>query len=169
MTCQQAANGRIYTVRDATIGDVDTLFQSMRAADYDEVLAGSGRVYQTLRLSYLGSMLCKAVECEDGLVCIYGVSMIDAAQQIGCPWMLGTTLLDHKHKRAPLVIGRECLQSMYDLFPGGLRNYVDARNQKSLRWLKWLGFRFDTPINYGAMKIPFYPFAMGEKACATLH
>lgn len=169
MTSKQAADGRAYTVRDATMEDVDALFQSLRASDYDEVFAGTGRVYKALRLSFLGSMLCKAVECDDGLVCVYGVSMVDQFAQTGCPWMLGTTLLDNKHKRAPLLIGKQCLQSMAQLFPGGLGNYVDARNDKSIRWLKWLGFRFDEPIQFGYMQLPFYPFSMGNMACATLH
>lgn len=169
MTLKQAADGRIYAVRDATMDDIEALYLRLRKADYDEVFAGCGRVYKALRLSYLGSMLCKAVECDDGLVCVYGVSMIDPTKQIGCPWMLGTKLLDGKHRRAPLLIGKECLRSMADLFPGGLMNYVDARNHKSIRWLKWLGFQFDAAVNYGYMGLPFYPFTMGEKACATLH
>jgi hypothetical protein len=169
MTSLPAANGRIYIVRDATIHDIDALFSNMREADMNELIAGAGNPYRALKLSYLGSVLCKAVECDDGLICVYGAASVSWSEGIGCPWMLGTRLLDGKHKRAVLAIGRECLDSMRALFPVRLENYTDARNHKSIRWLKWLGFRFDEPVPYGVSGEPFYPFSMGDKPCATLH
>ncbi len=49
---------------------------------------------------------------------------------------------------------------MLDLFPH-LQNYVDARNEISIRWLKWLGFRFDPkPVPYGIWGLPFLRFQM---------
>jgi len=169
MTWWPVANGHAYTVRDATMADINELYLNMRESDMDELVAGAGNARRALRLSFLSSVLCKAVVCDDGLICVYGVSPISWFEGIGCPWMLGTKLLDGKHKRSVLLIGKECLDSMRALFPVRLENYTDVRNMKSIRWLKWLGFRFDAPISYGASGLPFYPFRMGEGACATLH
>lgn len=162
-------NGHVYQVRDATMDDINDLYLNMRDADADELFAATGNGRRALKLSYLSSVLCKAVVCDDGLVCVYGVAPVNVFEGIGCPWMLGTKLLDGKHKRSVLLIGRECLDGMRALFPVRLENFTDVRNHKSIRWLKWLGFRFDEPVPYGVSGMPFYPFSMGDSVCATLH
>lgn len=156
----------IYTIRDATIDDMETLLQNMREADKEEVRVFGADIMKILRMSYLGSMMCKAVEHEDGLLCIYGVASIDLSAGIGCPWMLGTKLLESKHKKAILSMSSQCLESVQSLFPNGLKNFVDSRNRKAIRWLKWMGFRFDEPVPIGSGSVPFYPFSMGDGQCA---
>lgn len=169
MSFQSVANGRVYIVADATMEDMDELQSSMRSQDIDEVMAAVGNIDKALRLSLLGSLLCKSVRCDDGLVCVYGVAAIDIAGGIGMPWMLGTTLLDGKHKRAVLQIGRECLSTMSELFPERLENHVDVRNVKSIRWLRWLGFSFCDPEPFGVAGLPFCRFYMEGRSCATWH
>jgi hypothetical protein len=49
---------------------------------------------------------------------------------------------------------------MLDLYPH-LENYVDVRNELSIKWLRWLGFQFDPqPIPYGVWEMPFFRFRM---------
>ena len=39
---------------------------------------------------------------------------------------------------------------------------VDADNDVSIAWLKWLGFAFeDEPMPYGILQRPFLKFSMG--------
>lgn len=161
-----AKSRHAYTIRDATIEDMDALLADIRDADRDEVMAFDKDCRKVMRLSYLGSMMCKAVECEDGLLCVLGVSAESLADGDGCPWMLGTKLLETKHKRAILELSPECLRIVRELFPGKLENFVDARNTKSIRWLRWMGFSFDEPVEIGEECLPFFPFSMGGAQCA---
>ena len=49
---------------------------------------------------------------------------------------------------------------MRALFPY-LFNFVDARNMKSIRWLKHLGYAVGPPVPFGVAGLPFHPFSMG--------
>jgi len=44
-----------------------------------------------------------------------------------------------------------------------LYNYVDARNVKSIKWLRWLGFQLDEPAPYGVRGLPFHRFELRGK------
>jgi hypothetical protein len=50
---------------------------------------------------------------------------------------------------------------MLSLFPV-LENMVDARNTKSIKWLKRLGFTFGPPLPHPHSGLPFYPFEMRQ-------
>jgi hypothetical protein len=45
------------------------------------------------------------------------------------------------------------------MFPE-MRNYVDARHARSIRWLKWLGFTIEEARPMGFAGLPFHPFGM---------
>ena len=64
-----------------------------------------------------------------------------------------------RHQRAFLRRNREYVRQMQAAFPT-LRNMVDARNEVSIRWLRWLGFTIEPAIRWGAAGMPFHPFWM---------
>lgn len=74
----------------------------------------------------------------------------------GVVWLLGTDAID-RHARAFLIESRrqfEAARSAYDF----VFNWVDARNVRSLRWLRWLGFEICAPQPYGILCMPFSYF-----------
>jgi hypothetical protein len=78
---------------------------------------------------------------------------------IGAAWMIGSTGLQPlRVQKALLRESREMLDVLQAMFPTMLYNFVDARNDCAIRWLKWLGFTFDDPIPMGRGKHPFFPF-----------
>lgn len=92
-------------------------------------------------------------------VCMWGVVRESLIGNVGVPWMVGSKSLDRlantflRRCRGPLM------QALGDY--DRLVNYVDSRNDRTIRWLKWLGFRFDPhPMPYGVFNMPFYRFEM---------
>lgn len=48
-----------------------------------------------------------------------------------------------------------------------LENWVDARNETSIKWLQWCGFHMEEPQPWGYFKMPFRRFWMRkEDICA---
>ena len=41
-----------------------------------------------------------------------------------------------------------------------LTNFVDARNEPAIKYLRWLGFRFGVATPWGSAGLPFHPFTM---------
>lgn len=98
----------------------------------------------------------------DGIpVCMFGVAPVDGfwLQGHGRPWMVGTRFLDDH----ALLFLRRCrgqVKHMLDLYPV-LTNYVDARNDRAIQWLRWLGFRVsDVSRPCGIMNVPFFHFEL---------
>jgi len=94
----------------------------------------------------------------DGVaVCMWGVAPVCLLNGLGAPWMVGTSDLDQH----ALKFLRVCREPLLELFQGydKLENYVDARNTKAIRWLKFMGFNVEeTEMPYGALKLPFHRF-----------
>jgi hypothetical protein len=95
----------------------------------------------------------------DGEVaCMWGVRQADVLGWTGVPWMLGSeavaanasTLL----RQSRLIVDR--WRGMYPV----LRNMVDARHHRSIRWLRWLGFTIGDARPMGFAGLPFHPFEM---------
>jgi hypothetical protein len=73
--------------------------------------------------------------------------------------MIGTTQLD-KNVGAFIRHSKPYYSAVRSTYPY-LVNYVDARNRKSIKWLKWLGFEFeDKPKPMGVAGLPFYKFEL---------
>lgn len=150
-----------HLIRRLRSGDIEELAQHMRQADLDEIAASSGKpALDILADSVRGSSVVLALELADGsLGCIFGVApMGGLLGTTGAPWLLGTRALE-RNPRALIELGPRYLALMLASYPR-LFNYVDARNKRSIRWLKWLGFTFHDAKPYGAAGLPFHYFEM---------
>ena len=148
------------TERDLQPGDIDALLGNLRKCDQLEVEASAGkhRVALVLRLAERSSLWARTIFVNDKLTCIFGVSSIDFVQGVGSPWMLATPVFD-KHPRAVIERSAGYIPLIQELFPH-LINYVDARNVKAIKWLKWLGFDMHPAVPYGFYNMPFHKFEM---------
>lgn len=132
----------------------------LRPADAAELTAASG--------PDLRATLEKALDQSDGRawvamlgdepIALFGLAPFGLLSSTAAPWMVGTpTLL--KQGRALMEIGRaycEMAKSEFAL----LANFVDVRNEASVRWLKRLGFEMGAPVPFGVEQRPFMRFEM---------
>jgi len=144
------------TFRPVIEFDAYALDVGLRPADRAELHAASGPdTYGTIREAVERSAWCATAESRGNLVAMFGVveggTLLDP---YGIPWMLATTgvkpgmLMAH----SPRYIGE-----MLARFPR-LRNYVDARNHASIRYLRRLGFSLNPPEPFGVAGLPFHRF-----------
>lgn len=139
--------------RKVTNEDIIALSANLREQDRIEVEASSGLPpLEAIKKSVECSSECHAIELDGNLLAIFGVS--DLGEGIGSPWMLGTEELS-KNARRLLKHGQAWIDTLdrYNL----LINYVHADNDKSIRWLKWMGFVFLRPV-YTKRGDKFYEF-----------
>jgi hypothetical protein len=141
--------------------------ECMRDCDIEEVWAASHQLpYEALATSLQMSPYAQTA-ILDGVPCaMYGVAVPDFMSDVGAPWMLATDDLKLWSlwflKRSVRVI-REMLECCPFLM-----NYVDARNETSILWLKWLGFKLsDSAIPWGADGLPFHIFQKQRSADDT--
>ncbi len=148
----------------ATLSDALELAAKMREADKEEVWA-SHHVTPTQSLLFAVSTahVALSVRCDGVLTMIFGVSRRNGPG--ACPWMLSSEELD-AYAVTFYRMTKDNIQAQLNAY-GYLENYVDVRNTRSIRWLKWLGFKFDEPAPYGMDGKPFMRFSMGDEAkCA---
>lgn len=93
-------------------------------------------------------------------VCMFGAVPSSILGNVGRPWMVGTRHLDEH----PFVFLRRCqggVTTMRERFDR-LENWVDARNERAIRWLAWLGFEIGpAPEKLGPFGLRFFRFGMG--------
>ncbi|WP_183736332.1 hypothetical protein [Rhizobium sp. BK275] len=146
-------------ITPARPGHIREIAARMRTADREEVFAASGRSpLSALSFSYRHSSLAWTALFDGRPEVMWGVGDINILTGIGAPWLLGTDAVEENF-RAFLRISRDWpaqLLSRYRL----IRNFVDARNMVSLRWLEWLGFRLFEPVEINGH--PFHLFEMGD-------
>lgn len=146
-------------VRTVEAGDFEFVLDNARQADRDEcdAMLGPGRFEAALRASVDASVLLWTFEVHGKAAAIFGVCPISLLSGIGAPWLIGTYLVE----RAPgalVRLSRLYIPKMQAAFPL-LCNVVDARNVKSVAYLRRLGFEFGEAIQIGPERMPFYPFS----------
>lgn len=135
----------------------------LRQADIDEVYASHGVSPEEAVRGMLESRGIKHAaelfgEPNGRVVAIYGI-----AKQYwgGEPWLLGTDELADVYMpflRQSKIFIRRSLEIC-----GTLANWVDARNELSIRWIRWLGFELGKPTPWGYEGRPFIPFRMSRR------
>jgi hypothetical protein len=99
-----------------------------------------------------------ALKVGDEVVGLFGVNPAGELAGYGIPWILGTDNLS-KASNFLILKSRVYLEFMLKRYKV-LVNYVDARNLKSLLWLKWSGFRVHDASAFGAEGLPFHMITM---------
>lgn len=95
-------------------------------------------------------------------VAVYGV--VDIGPGIGCPWLLGTTMLDGDRK-ALLTDAREIVQNMMQEYEV-LTNFIWEGSHRNRRWLRHLGFKEMPPKARGDKGNMFIQFLWEKSPCA---
>lgn len=148
-----------FSIEPATVEHMEHVACHAREADVEELSAAGG--FTPLEAMIVGKKW--SVECWCGLadgvpICVFGVSSASPLSDTGYPWMVGTDHLDSLAagflRRSRGVV--KDMLSRYKL----LYNYVDARNTRAIRWLRWLGFTIMDTEPYGVCGLPFHRFEM---------
>lgn len=148
-----------YAVVPVTEAHITELIGTMRQADRQEVEASSGKDHaRVLRESVAMSEMCWTGLIDGQVACIFGCGSTSLIDPVGIPWLLGSDLIT-LHAKPFLRRSRPYVREMQGRWVW-LENWVDARNDKSIAWLKWLGFAMDEAKPYGAAGLPFHRFYM---------
>lgn len=147
-------------MREPTREDVDILVANMRPADMAELLATHDcDPHHALLHAISISPHRWAMDVNGELGFIGGFVPVSLLGGIGSPWLLGTTLLN-RYPGALTKVAMHYRDIGLGLYPV-LTNYVDARNTKSIRWLRRLGYTIaDEATPYGPQRMPFYKFEL---------
>lgn len=146
-----------YSIVPASLDHIPGILANVRQADIDELDASHGTTPgEAMRMGIEISLVAWTGFVDGEPICMFGVSPISAISGVGCPWMIGTNLID-KHWLGFLRRCKPVVDAMFSLCPR-LINYVDVRNKKAMLWLKWLGFTFDPPQPFGVKQMPFMRF-----------
>ncbi len=135
---------RVWPVTQAHVVD---LAWRMRPADIAEVRASAGfSPLEAVEKSVACSSHCGALVVDGELLAIFGAGPTN-----------GTDV--EKHHRAFLQATRGIIAELLKDF-AHLRNAIDARNTRALRWARWAGFTIEAAVPYGVEGVPFHPISI---------
>lgn len=150
-------------VRIAVLDDVDNLDTRLRSVDRTEIRKNSGLTgAQALRGAFAspGPKKIYSIDYAGRVLGMFGVRVtrVTPYDRIGAPWMVCSDELLEKYRRRFL---KEYPIWIADLSEGYtlLENYVYAKNEGHIRWIRWAGFELVEYIEeYGIGKTPFWRF-----------
>ena len=143
--------------RAAELSDAAVLGTILRSADRLEIQAAVGRdPTDTLREGIASSIPCWAVLAPSGApMALFGVVPDAGATGSGMVWLLGSDELT-QHRFAVLRGSHVWVARLHERYDR-LWNYVDARNDLHINWLRWCGFRFVQLVErHGVEQRPFW-------------
>lgn len=131
--------------------------ENMRDADAIEVwLASRKTPYQAVLEGFEMSVKAWTIMEGNTPIGMFGVSSVSTLGNEGIPWLLGTDRM-LKVRRQFIRESQRYLDEIHRLYPK-LVNFVHINNVASLRWLSWLGFDFDGPVEAGPERAEFFRF-----------
>lgn len=148
-------------VRPATPEDVEYVANNLRKEDREEVLAAVGIEPTVCLPQYLseGREVYAAGLCMDNRAeILYGFDPIFGVDRAAVIWLLSTPRIFDYPVEFVIQTNRlfEEAHQRFDL----LTNFIDARNERHIRWLKKLGFVMLRRVeSFGASSTPFIEFA----------
>lgn len=109
-----------------------------------------------LRVSEI-AYICK----RDGVpMAAFGVVRESPFDNSGIIWMVATTETA-KHK---IYTGKKTLEGIRAFLRDWdyLYNYIDAGNESTIKWLRWMGAKIYPAAPYGIYGLPYHKFTFGE-------
>jgi hypothetical protein len=142
-----------------TCWDTAYLARHMRQADIDEAIAFSGEPPHQAIVSSLELASHSWMALRDGRpAAVFGCTPV--ADGVGMPWFLGTDAASGD-PASMTRFGRAVIADMLKTYRH-LINFVDARNVKAVRWLRFMGFTIGDPEPQGVLGLPFHRFEMSS-------
>lgn len=106
------------------------------------------------------SDLAWVILCDGEPLTVFGVAPT-GCEGSGMVWMMGTPQMDRVSLRLARI-SLDCIRLMHRSYRC-LWNYIDARNEQSMRWLRWTGFRLlEAHPEFGREGRLFFTFARYE-------
>lgn len=136
------------------------LAEDLRSSDLDEIAAATGDdPAVALVSSVMVSSHAWVILDEGDPIAAFGCAPSGEPED-AVVWMLGSPRMDiPRNAIAILRLSRPYLDEMQRAY-ARLWNYIDARNDRSMRWLEWCGFRVrEAHPNHGVEGRLFYLFS----------
>jgi hypothetical protein len=157
---QYSLNADTYiTVRHAESRDAPRLASRLRTADLREIQSHVAEDPSAhIERSIIHSNPCYTIWDYNGTpIAVFGVIPDSREDGVGKIWMLASSILA-SHRYVFLKHSKEWIERLHQRYQV-LWNYVDARNDMHIRWLKWCGFSFVRLIDeHGVDRLPFWEF-----------
>lgn len=145
-------------VRDSQLKDVLPLSNNLRQGDIDEIWASHHlRSLDALVKSYNCSLTCLTGLINEVPFSMFGCTPVEFVGTKGLIWMLATEEL-YTVRLEFLRYSRHFVDILLQDYPI-LFNYVDARNVKSIIWLKRIGAEIKEAKPHGVDGLPFHYFS----------
>ncbi len=146
-----------YELKTPTPEMVEELIENMRECDVNECdAAGMLTPREAVEQSMEMSPEAIAILVDGRCVVLAGIGRWSVLGMRGIPWLL-TTDEAPKHTRKLIPLSREFIEDAKKRYQY-LENYVDARNTKAIKWMKWLGFKVGPAKAFGPYGLPFHHF-----------
>jgi hypothetical protein len=148
----------MYKLRAFEPGDIYYLLANMRAADAAELAAQSGSdgFYDTISQSVRSAKKVYSLAQGRKVAAVCGYK--DGVCGAGNAWTLTTTDAQ-THKKDFLRATKEFLRECLEIYPA-VYNIVDARYEKSIKWIKWFGGEIKDEVRINGFK--FYIWTLQE-------
>ena len=143
-----------------TLQDVEHIAANLRAPDVRELQAMYGPGVDLLHCLLLSVAVSDdvyvAVSAAGEPVALTGVAPVSLLGGLACPWLLGTEA-SVRYPRDIVAHGRRLVRKWERKY-SHLFNYVDARNGRSIAWLRHIGFTISEAQPHGRAGLPFHRF-----------
>jgi hypothetical protein len=151
--------------RAPTEKDILELVSKLAEDDRKEILIQGVEVEWAIRHSVEASEEVLAIFADEVLACFVGITVEDGLVPSATPWLLGTKTMQAYPKKV-LYYSKWLVRKWSKVHPF-MVNYVDARHERAINWLKHLGADFEEIPEYGPYKKPFFRFTFGVDPCAS--
>ena len=128
----------------------------LRAGDAMEVAALGATKDEAFRTSLARSLWAETYLVDGVPAAMVGLGLSSFVGGHGVPWLLTSPICEHHKKRFLVESRRQVARMLAEVSP--LMNVVHADYGRAVRWLAWLGFTLDAPIEINGA--PFRRFSM---------
>jgi len=148
-------------VRRSVKSDADYLAPRLRKSDVEEIWKSNHKApFEALKEGIEKSIFCCTVE-NGQPICIFGIYTDKLLGENATVWCLASDDLE-KIGRKFVKYSREFIDMMLQYYPM-LFNYVDADNEKSIKWLQMCGADMKEPAPYGVENKNFRYFSFKRR------
>lgn len=143
-------------VRTSTREDIMYLKDRLRESDVQEIWASHNhKPEKALKICLYQSLVCFTIQ-NGNPIGMFGISPVDMVGTKASIWFLASNDLD-KIKKRFLKNSRKMIDLLLEYYPF-LFNWVDCRNEESIKWLEFCGATIEEPKPFGVEGLPFRYF-----------